>query len=75
MSDFPVLTNNSHNRIVYVRPVDVATLPKTVRDQVEGDGPVFAIHDSDGAVLALAMDRSMAFAVARMNKLAPVSVH
>jgi len=75
MSDHPVKLPHSRNRIVYLRPVALETLPDAIRDQVEGDGPVYAIHDAEGAVLALAKDRNMAFAVAHMNKLAPLSVH
>ncbi len=75
MSDFPSFSDQTGGRIVYVRPMAKDQLPKIIREQVEGDGPVYAIHGSDGAILALAMNRGLAFAVARMNKLAPVSVH
>ncbi len=75
MSDFPSFQSKSDSRIVYVRSMAKDQLPVNVQDQVDGEGPVYAIHGADGAVLALAMDRNMAFAVARMNKFAPVSVH
>jgi hypothetical protein len=65
----------SGDRIVYVRPVDVADLPEEVRAQVGGLPTIYALHDSDGAQLALVRDRRLAFALARQNDMAPVSVH
>lgn len=61
-------------RIVYVRPVEVAELPEEIREQVGDLGTVYAVHDSDGAQLALVRDRRMAFALARQNDMAPVPV-
>ena len=61
--------------IVYVRAVDVADLPQELAAQVDPGRPVYAIHSKDGECLALARDRHVAFAVARTNKMAPVSVH
>lgn len=62
-------------RIVYVRPVDVAELPKDVQAQVEGVDVLYAVHRADGARLALVNNRDMAFVLARQNDLAPVTVH
>lgn len=62
-------------RIVYVRPVDVADLPDEVRAQVGDVGIIYAVHDADGERLALVRDRRMAFLLARQNDLAPVAVH
>lgn len=59
-------------RIVYVRPVDASELPDDVRAQVGETGTVYALHDSDGAPLALVRDRRMAYALARQNDMAPV---
>ena len=70
--DFP---NRAQDPIVYVRPVDPADLPENLRAQVSPDSPVYAICDADGAQLALAKDRSIAFALARTNAMQPVSVH
>ena len=64
-----------NDRIVYVRSVTPEDLPKDVREQVEGVDKLYAVHDSDGARLALVKDREMAFLLARQNDLAPVSVH
>ncbi|MAQ84055.1 DUF1150 family protein [Psychromarinibacter halotolerans] len=61
--------------IVYVRSVDVADLPEDVQAEVEGLDQIFAVHNTEGERLALVRDRSMAFALARQNDLAPVSVH
>ncbi|WGI21008.1 DUF1150 family protein [Amylibacter sp. IMCC11727] len=63
------------DRVVYVRAVDVSELPEDVRAQVSDTGQVYAIHSEDGEQLALAKDRAVAFAIARTNEFAPVSVH
>lgn len=62
-------------RIVYVRPVSVAELPDEVQAQLSGVDRLYAVHGEDGERLALVRDRSMAFALARVNDLAPVSAH
>lgn len=61
--------------IVYVRPVAVSTLPKEVQDAAEGQTVLYALHGEDGERLALVRERGLAFALARENALAPVSVH
>ncbi|MBI1171730.1 DUF1150 family protein [bacterium] len=61
--------------IVYVRPVQVADLPAELQAQAEGFETLYAVHRPDGARLALVADRGLAFALARQNDLAPVSVH
>lgn len=65
----------SGEKIVYVRAVDVADLPKDVQDAAKGVEQLFAVHDSDGQRLALVKDRQMAFILARQNDMAPVNVH
>ena len=62
-------------RLVYVRPVDVAELPDEVRDQAQGRETVYAVHTPDGARLALVGNRELAFVLARQNDFAPVNVH
>ena len=57
--------------IVYIR---VAT-PDEVPPDAEVDGPVYSVHDAAGNRLALAANRSLAFALARRNDLTPMSVH
>ena len=62
-------------RLVYVKPVDVADLPDEVREQSDGMDQVYAVHDSDGQQLALVADRALAFALARQHDMTPVTVH
>jgi hypothetical protein len=66
---------SDENQIVYVRKVAVKDLPKEVQDQAGGLESVYAVHRADGAQLALVHNRALAFALARQNDLAPVTVH
>jgi hypothetical protein len=61
--------------IVYVRPVMVADLPPELQAQAEGFEVIYAVHRPNGDRLALVADRALAFALARQNDMAPVSVH
>jgi len=63
------------DRIVYVRPVAVADLPRELRELAMGLETIYAVHDALGERLALVKDRKLAFIVARQNDMAPVSVH
>ncbi|SDG73499.1 DUF1150 family protein [Alloyangia pacifica] len=63
------------DRIVYVRSVEVSDLPEDVQEQVGDQTRLYAVHRADGERLALVRDRGMAFALARQNDLAPVTVH
>ena len=54
---------------------DVQRRAREIREQAEGSAPFYALHDSEGQRLALVRDRSAAFALARQNDLAPVTVH
>ena len=63
------------DRVVYVKPVDVADLPEDVREAAGDREQLFAVHDSDGQQLALVADRQMAFVLARQNDMRPVAVH
>lgn len=74
--------NTKHNfepdslgNTVYVRPVDVTSLPDEIQAQVDGTDTLYAVHGPDGERLALVTDRQMAFVLARQNDLSPVSVH
>ncbi len=62
-------------RIVYVRSVEVSELPEGVQEQVGDQTRLYAVHRADGERLALVRDRGLAFALARQNDLAPVTVH
>lgn len=79
MTDYPSFNDTvGGKRIVYVRPMKTADLPGEIQEQVEADlgsDTVYAIHATDGEVLALVPDRAQAFVVARQNEYAPVSVH
>lgn len=49
--------------LVYVKPIVI-------------DGkPAFSVHAADGAPLALAVNRDLAFAAAIQHEMQPVSVH
>ncbi|MEM9755804.1 MAG: DUF1150 family protein [Pseudomonadota bacterium] len=61
--------------IVYVRKVAVADLPEAVQREAGEVEALYAIGSEDGEQLALVTDRKLAFAVARQNDMAPVSVH
>ena len=77
MTDFPSLNDETEetNQIVYVRSVKTSDLPEAIQAQAPGLDHLYAIHSTDGAVLALVPDREQAFVVARQNELSPVSVH
>ena len=67
--------DDNENPIVYVRPVKVADLPDEIRQQANGIDTLYAVHDANGAQLALVKDRRLAFVLARQNDMAPVTVH
>lgn len=60
---------------VYIRRVDVDSLPDEVREQAPDMDSLYAVHGIDGERLALVKDRKLAFFLARQNDLEPVSVH
>lgn len=65
----------NNRQIVYVKAVDVATLPKEVRDNAGELEQLYAVHNEAGEQLALVADRRMAFVLARQHDLAPQPVH
>lgn len=67
--------NSVDERTVYVRPVAHGDLPEELQSQIGPGKQIYAIHNNDGECLALASNRHAAFAVARSNEMAPVSVH
>ena len=69
--DLPEATGN----IVYIRRVEMDSLPDEAREQAAGLDSLYAVHGFDGERLALVKDRDMAFFLARQNDLSPVSVH
>lgn len=62
-------------RIAYIRQVERDALPDDVLAQLPSDAPIWGVHSPDGECLALALDRAVAFMLARQNDLAPVSAH
>lgn len=69
--DFP----QSGRPIVYVKAVDVTTLPDEVRAGAGGLDHLYAVHNEAGEQLALVADRRLAFVLARQHNLTPVPVH
>ena len=67
--------NRGGRNIVYVKPVDVADLPKDIQEQAGEVETLFAVHDANGAQLALVADRRLAFALAVQNDMRPMTVH
>ena len=59
---------------VYVREIDVASLPDKLRSQVEGMETIYSLNADDGAQIALVITRELAFSVAREHDLLPVMV-
>lgn len=71
MKSNPFIDPKGHP-IVYVREVARDELP----DELKGTpGRIFAVHDADGNRLAVTADRRLAFALAKRNDMAPLSVH
>ena len=62
-------------KIVYVRPVAVESLPDAIRAQAGDLRVLYSVNRSDGERLALVADRKLAFTLARQNNLAPVNAH
>lgn len=71
----PEVEPEDAERIVYVRPVAVASLPEEVQAQLPGLETLYAVHNEEGERLALVRDRKLAFLLARQNDMAPVNVH
>ena len=71
----PLDFDTSGKRIVYVKAVEVAALPKEVQAEAGKLDHLYAVHDAEGHQLALVADRKLAFALARQHDLAPVTVH
>jgi len=71
----PAASFGAEAKMVYVRSVAVADLSDDVQQEAAGLDTLYAVHDAQGARLALVKDRGLAFRLARQNDLAPVSVH
>jgi hypothetical protein len=64
-----------NSAIVYIREIAVSDLPEEMQEQAAGLETIFAVHRANGERVALVADKRMAFALARQNDMAPVSVH
>ncbi|MEJ6397648.1 DUF1150 family protein [Yoonia sp. 208BN28-4] len=73
--DTKVKFDQIDQKIVYVKAIAATDLPDDVQDEVGDVDTVFAVHDKDGAQLALVANRKLAFHLARENNLHPVTVH
>ena len=71
----PIEFEQVERKIVYVKPVNVADLPKEVRDEAGELDHIYAVHSEDGQQLALVANRQLAFHLARQHDFAPVNVH
>ena len=71
----PVQIDANGDRIVYVKKVEIADLPREVREQAGDLDTLYAVHDSEGQRLALVADRTLAFSLAREHDFSPVAVH
>lgn len=67
--------DTDENRIVYVKTVNVADLPKEIQAEAGDLNRLYAVHDADGQLLALVADRRLAFVLARQHDMSPVAVH
>jgi len=66
----------TNERMVYIREIDITELPADVQDEVKDADHLYAVHAAaDGERLAVVKDRGLAYALARQNDYAPVSVH
>lgn len=61
--------------IVYVRELSAEEAAAMPGAEDAPDRKLFAIHDAEGARLALTDDRKLAFVLARQHDKVPVSVH
>jgi hypothetical protein len=71
----PFNLNSDQPKIVYVRAVELDTLPDEVRAQMGDVSDVVSVHDASGQQLALVAGKGLAFALAREHGFSPVSVH
>ncbi|WP_380053564.1 DUF1150 family protein [Falsihalocynthiibacter sp. SS001] len=66
---------DEESRIVYVRSVEVASLPMDIREEIPELTHVYSVHKADGERVALVNDRQTAFYLAREHDFVPMTVH
>ena len=63
------------SNIVYIKEVMASEVPADINlDALESDS-VFALHDANGAQLAVAANRQLAVHLAKANDLVPMTLH
>lgn len=75
MIDQKQISREFDRSIVYVKEVDASYLPEHALLETDDPKRMFAVHDSDGAQLALVANRTLAFRLAVENELVPMNVH
>jgi len=68
------LTDLGRN-IVYVKQIEASDLPADLRAEAGDLETLFSVHNADGEQLALVANRSLAFHLARENRMVPVTLH
>jgi len=71
----PVNYDQLYNGIVYVRSIKTDELPDHIKMHTGSLDKVYGVFGANGEQIALTMNRSMAFHLARDNEFRPVSVH
>ena len=61
--------------VVYVKSVAAADLSDEIRDQIGDLETVFAVHDKDGAQLAVVANRKLAVHLAKQSNMRAVALH
>jgi hypothetical protein len=62
-------------QIVYVKEVDPSELPADIDLEMIDGERFFALHDVDGAQIAVAANLELAYHLARVNDLVPLTLH
>ena len=65
------LTSN----VVYVKSISPTELPSDMRDDLEDDAELFAVHGENGEQVAIFTDKSLAFSLAEEYRFQAHSVH
>ena len=61
--------------IVYLKPVDVADLPRDVREQAGDLETLYSVHNGEGEQVALVANAQVASYLAAENDMRLVTVH
>jgi hypothetical protein len=69
------LSKDRDRNIVYIKEVMARDVSASIDMDVLDTDRVFALHDANGAQLAVAANRQLALHLARANDLEPMTVH